>query len=160
MSYFEFHDPLFVKTMDTNEEVILGSFNLDNNYLGIVELEHLRVHLAIENFTITNERLKLQIHGESTCNSLIAESSEFIIADIDGLTSRWNGMIRFDFSPFPLNLAVNYYMKLVPVNYTRPSLNSFISFVFNWPISNTDNVNGTPWLRPITFEPFIGIKQQ
>lgn len=157
---FEFNSPLFIKTIDTGEEIILGSFNLPNTLTGIIEQKYMTAFLNVENMTIVNERLKMQIHGEATCNSLIAESDYFDINLITGVSPSWNGLIRFDFDSFPLNLGVDYYMKIIPYNYTRASKTSYLALSFNWPIANTTNTNATPWLRPLTFEPYLRMDVQ
>lgn len=160
MSAYEFSSPLFIKTLNTNESIIIGSINLPNTLAGITELKYVRAAINVENFVITNESFKMEIHGEATCSSKIAESSALRLADYPQITSRWNGLIAFTFTPLALNLNVTYYLKIVPSNYIRPSVDSYIAFAFDWPVSRLGNNNAIPWFRPIAFEPLIYGKPQ
>ncbi|MGV8130685.1 MAG: hypothetical protein ACP5N7_01120 [Candidatus Pacearchaeota archaeon] len=148
MSGYEFNDPIFVKTLDTAESFIIGSYKLPTTYTGAKELNYIMVAINIENMSITNEGFKLQLHADSTGNSLLVESAISNLSEIPNISTRWNGLLRFTFPIYPLSTSIFYYMKIVPINYVRP-VGGHIGLTYDWPASHTQNVSSTPYNRPI-----------
>jgi hypothetical protein len=155
MSYEGQNKQRALKILNSNESFVIGSIDLANSYSGPIELTDLCVDIAIENHTITNELAKLQIHYESTCNSLYAESDYFYFNLIDKTLASWRGMIRFDFNNVSLFQGTEYWVKLIMSNYTRANTNSYIGLHFDWPVNHSANSNSNPFRRPIRHDPYI-----
>jgi hypothetical protein len=157
---FEFNDPIAVKTIATGESLIFGGFTMPANYNGPVEIKHIRAMLVVENTPITNQGLVAEIHRNSDCTSLISQSSVFQISQISNISSRWIGLIRFDFPPTAIQFNLMYWIKVIPQNYTRIDKDSFMGLVFDWPIAHTTNEDEIPWKRPLLFENYVLIGKQ
>jgi hypothetical protein len=155
MSYLGQNRQRVLKTLNSNESLILGSMDLSNAYTGPIELVHVAVDVVVENFAIGLEMATLEIHHESTCNSLKATSDIFYFNRIDKNLPSWRGIIRFDFNNISLNQRSEYWLKMNMINYTRSATPSYIGVYYDWPLNHSQNDNTNPLLRSFRFDPYI-----
>jgi hypothetical protein len=150
MSWLDFPKKIFIKTIDTSEEVKCGAHKFTNN----MELRYIRLCILINGQVPTTEKMQLQLHSESTYSSLILSSNQISLIDIQNVTSRWIGMIRFDFNYYPINTNLYYYIKLITTGYTRNADAYYLGVVYDWPDYTYPNGSVSPANHPIKMEDF------
>lgn len=127
MSYGDFSDKLFVKTIDTGEDLMLGGFKVAANQ----EIAHMVVHFHFNNHLPTIETAKIQIHADELGGSLLFESDVVNLSDVENIAADWIGAVRFDFARQNISKEFYYYPKLVLANYTRGA--GYIATVLDYP---------------------------
>jgi len=140
MSYGDFSDVLFIKTINTSESPMIGAFRLVNSK----ELESIIVHFYINDQMPVNETAKLEIHAEETGNSLLFSSDTVNLSQIENVSANVIATVKFTFDRPPLSQYYYYYPKLVLGNYTRASTEKYIGMVKDWPIQT--NTFSIPYL--------------
>jgi hypothetical protein len=148
MSFLDFPKRLFVKSIDTAEEIKCGA----HKYVDNQEMRHLRVGVLINGQVPTTENMQLQLHSESTYSSLIVSSNIIYLRDIPNAPTRWVGLIRFDFPYFPVNNNNYYYIKLLVADYTRNADIYYLGAVYDWPDYTYPNGETSPIFHPIKME--------
>ena len=157
MSYTGQNKYKVLKTLTTNESLILGSINLADNYTRSVELLSIAIDFERHDFTVTNETAYLELHHESTCSSLLATSDIYrfnLIPNVNDLI-RWSGMINFTFNNVSINQKMEYWVKLYMQNYTRTIEDEFLCVKYDWPLNHSTNTANNPIERPIRMHPLI-----
>ena len=156
MSLREFANVKYVKTMDTNEEVRLGSFSVGTNGL----FGTIRINTLISRFDLLSgsEQLKLKIYPDPSYFNIIGNSSYTRLSDIQFDTSDNNkknflGYIKFDYDNIHLNKNLNYYPTITVENYTRADPFN-IGLCYDFPDPIIDNGGANFYDHPIAMQIF------
>lgn len=118
-----------------NDETILGKFKLAKH----TELTKigLRVYLhGLSSFT-GNEEIRLYVFMEGNLKNSIGLSDYVPISKIKDLgTTNWLGWVNIPFSTsVPLSKDITYHVGIKVSGTYTPNLSSYISGVFDWPLS-------------------------
>ena len=123
MSFLNFPETQHIKTLDINETIDCGSVTMPAHS----ELEHIRVKTFIHgNVGGARLRIKLDILSGS---DVYSEWSS--ISDIEGLTDKWIGWVRFDFNRKPLKISEEYKVYVEVDNYTRDNDVTYIGLGYD-----------------------------
>ena len=150
MSFEQFADLQYVKTIDISEEPRMGSFNVVND----LELQYIRVLLFISGSTVGNERIRLKIYGDMGSNNILYTSNWSNINDISGLSTYWLGYIRVDFNRENINKDTDYYVRAELDNYTRNGDTFFIGLCHDFPFPIYDNGQDLFYEHPLAMQIF------
>lgn len=128
MAFLNFPETLYVKTIDTSEEIKLGSIKVTNS----LELANIRVFLYIKGTLGGTEQIKVHLSSDVSCTKKIISSDW---SDLSGLPVGGNflGWVRTDFNREGLNQNITYYCSLELNNYTRNADTFYLSGVFDFP---------------------------
>jgi hypothetical protein len=148
MAFLDFPKKLFIKTIDTGEQIKCGAHKFVNS----MELKNIRLGIYINGQIPTNENMTLQLHSESTYGSLITSSNTIYLRDIPNVSSMWIGLVRFDFNYYPINTNLYYYIKLITADYTRNADTYYLGTIYDWPDYTYPNGNTNPILHPMKME--------
>lgn len=150
MAFQDFSETLYIKTMDTGEEIRVGSFATANN----MELKYIRLTLYIDGATPTNEQIRMKIYSDSGFSSLLYTSDWSTLSDITGVSSRWLGWVRVDFNRENINKNKTYYATIESQNYTRILGTYDIGFAYDFPYPLYDNSENLFYNHPIQTQIF------
>lgn len=156
MSLKEFANVKYVKTMDANEEVRLGSFSTGSNArLGVI-----RINALVSRFDLLSgsEQLRLKIYPDSSYSSIVGDSEYTRLSDITFDTSdtdkkNFLGYIKFEFKGIHLNKNLNYYPTVTIENYTRSDPFN-IGLCYDFPDPIIDNGGANFYDHPIAMQIF------
>lgn len=156
MSLKEFANVKYVKTMDNNEEVRLGSFSTGQHArLGVI-----RVNALISRFDLLtgSEQLKIKIYPDGSYFSSIGDSVYTRLNDIEFDSSDSNkknflGYIKFEFKGIHLNKNLNYYPTVTVENYNRADPFN-IGLCYDFPDPIVDNGGANFYDHPIAMQIF------
>jgi len=128
MAFLNFPETLYVKTIDTSEEIRLGSLKTAEN----LELAHIRVFLYVAGTMSGAEQIRIHLCSDAACTKKLITSSW---SNLSGLPVNGNflGWVRTDFSRQGLNPNITYYTSLEINNYTRNGDTYYLSGVFDFP---------------------------
>jgi len=139
MAFKNFPDELAVRTINTGEEVHLGSINTSvDQELGAIYLTMFKhgAHAGTEQF-------KLNLYSDPTRTGTPISSNTISVSDITSMVSSdWMGRIRYDFARENINLNTTYEVTIQPVMYTRSANSFYFSAVLDWPVNT--NLNNSP----------------
>ena len=153
MAFFDFAETQYIKTVDTGEEIRVGSFKTAEN----LELQYMRPTIYITGTTlVTDERIRVNIYSERTYSAILYQSSWSNISEISGLMvkDRWIGWIRVDFNRENINKNITYYPTIELDNYTRDGQNFFIGFAHDFPFPIYDNGASLFYRHPLQAQYF------
>lgn len=123
MSFLDFNEDQYIKTVNTGESILVGSFStIDSG-----ELHAIRLLIYINSIAdmVGNEQVRLGIYTDAECTFQLYLSSWTNIADIAlhdetyGTTQGWYGWLATYFSNENINQNLTYYLKADFNNYTR-----------------------------------------
>lgn len=149
MSYINFPNKLWVKTINTGEDILTGGFKLNDH----MDLQHMIVYLLIKGEFPTTETAKLEVHRNNACTSLYCTSNTINLSDIKLNTKDYLVKVRFDFNKQPINKNFYYYPKIILSNYTRSS-SYFLGVVYDWPVEVYSTGSSNPLAQPLKTEIF------
>ena len=130
MSFKNYSNIQYVREIDTNETVAMGSFSLAKNIL----LGKIGTLLYIQDVTALsgNETVKIGIYPDSLYQTKIFESSEHKLSDITNLgTTNWIGYIYLDFNKYPLNKNITYYAAITLNNYINNNNDKYVAVSYD-----------------------------
>ena len=140
MAFSPFPRDLFVKTIDTGEEIVIGEIQTGH----ALELKYLRAILYKHGTGAGTERCRINIYSDEGRTSLLYQSAWSSLSDIEDLSTMWLGWVRFDFAGESLNQNLSYFATIETDGYTRNADAFFISYVFDWPVPVYEALSGTP----------------
>ena len=149
MAFKDFSDVQYIKTVDTGEEISIGSFIPPKN-MGIA---YMRSTIFISGQVPTTERMRINIYSDLDNTSKIFASDWSNLNEIVGVTSSWIGWIRVDFNKEPLNKYLSYYPTIELDGYTRTPT-YFIGFCYDFPFPIYDNAEPLFYKHPLQFQLF------
>lgn len=151
MAFKDFSNIQYIKTIDTGEEIRMGGFKVASNS----EIEYMRPTIYINNGTITNEEMRVNIYSDYGTTSKIFSSSWTKLSDISGMTTLyWIGWVRVDFNREPLNKYIWYYPAIELRNYTRVFGGLYIGAAYDFPFPKYDNGQPYFYRHPLQLEIF------
>jgi hypothetical protein len=123
MSFLDFNEDQYIKTVNTGESPLIGYFNTQENG----ELFAIRSLIYINDIAAMagNEQIRLGIYSDEDCTLQMYLSSWTNIAEISlhddtyGTTQGWYGFLAIYFNRENINKNINYYLKAEFNNYTR-----------------------------------------
>lgn len=149
MAFKDFSDTQYIKTVDTGEEIRMGSFFPPKN----MEIAYMRPTIFISGAMPTTEEIRINIYSDETTTSKLFSSAWSKLSDISGVTASWIGWIRCDFNRQPINKFIKYYPTIELQNYTRtPSY--FIGFSYDFPFAIYDNAEPYFYNHSLQFQLF------
>ena len=128
MAFLNFPETLYVKTIDTSEEIKLGSIKVTSE----LELAHIRVFMYIAGTLGGTEQIRVHLCSDADCSKKIITSDWSDLSDLS-VSGDFLGWIRTDFSREGLNPNITYYCALELNNYTRNGDTFYTSGVFDFP---------------------------
>ena len=136
MSFKDFSNVQYVKTIDDGEIIKIGSFKVQNS----LELAFMRVMIIFSNYPVTNETAKLNIHSAESVDSetILFSSQDAQLSLISGLANNWIGFLTFTFDRQPITSARTYYPTFEVSNYNRVD-DSYIGLSADFPFPIYDN---------------------
>lgn len=155
MAYKDFSETIYIKTVDTSENVKVGGLKLDTSG----ELGHIRVLMYIAGILAGSEQIRINICSDAACTKTIYTSDWSDIADITDengatTTGNWLGWIRTDFNKENLNSAITYYAQVELQNYTRNADTFYIGLAYDFPLPIYDNSEDFFLDHPIAMQIF------
>ena len=156
MAFLDFASTQYVRTIDTSEELRIGSFQTQDNF----ELSYIRLTAYIEGLDkISSEKVGIKIYSDDTYKHVIATSTAMSLSDIVGTGSRWLGWIRVDFNRENINKKLIYYPVVYTQNYTLDPVNVTLAFAYDFPYPIYDNSENLFYNHPLQHSVF-GYKLQ
>ena len=150
MSFLNFPETRYVKTLDAGESARMGTFKDANDG----ELIYMRSEIIIHDVIITAERMRIKLFHSSDLGATPYATSEWSdLSLIPSPGSYWIGMVRFDFDGPSVNKNVTYYPVIEIDNYT-PSTDSFIGVAYDFPLPRYSLNNQLFYDFPLTMEIF------
>jgi hypothetical protein len=149
MSVEQFYSLNLFKTIDTSEEIKLGSFTGFDD----LEISNIVVKIFIHGNIVGNERMRLKINSVSANERKSLLTSDWSnLYQIEGISEYWYGNLRFDFSSkLKLSGDNTYYLVLETENYTRTSF-FYLAIKHDYPEPvNTSSATGT-YSSPLEFK--------
>lgn len=153
MSFLDFAKTQYIKTVDTGEEIRMGSFKDARNE----ELKHFRLSIYIQGTAlITTEQVRVNIYSENTYTAKMFCSNWSNISDIENLQGDvgWIGWIRIDFNRENINKNLTYYPTIELNNYTRDAQDFYIGFCHDFPFPIYDNLEDLFYKHPLQMQIF------
>lgn len=136
MSFTDFSEDQFIKTVDTGEKIKMGSFQTPENG----ELVYMRITPYWEGKIPTTEQVRLNIYSNPEYTALLYQSDYSDLVDISNKSTNWIGWLRIDFNREPVNLNSTYYVEAEYNNYTRTgSYFQSLCWDFPFPIYGSSN---------------------
>lgn len=130
MGMSPFPDEIFVKTLDTAEEPVLGAYTFPDEH----EFAHVQIRILVHGTIAGNERLRLNVYNRPELNGIVARSEWVNVADFVGGTY-WLDLVRFDFPRTFVNANTYWFLSIETENYTRNADLYYISVVSDWPVA-------------------------
>ena len=131
MSFSDFRDTSYFKTIDTAEKIELGSFNPSVHR----QVEYMRICIFIHNISITTQSLRINVLSAYNDPVPMFSSAWSDLGDISNLSSYWIGWVRFDFSQQFMSSDLTYYLELETNNYTRTADTNYLAARLDDPLS-------------------------
>lgn len=136
MAFLQFPNIQYVRPCDTDTVTAMGYFNLDAG----TELKHIMLTIFVRGLIPSAFNARIGIYGNALYESAIfmsewAEISMSTLAiETAGAqyTQNYLGQIYFDFSGYPLNPNINYYMGIETDGYTRNGDSYYFAFGLDW----------------------------
>lgn len=153
MAFTDFADTQYIKSIDTGEEIRVGSFQTIRNE----ELVYYRPTIYINGTaTISNEKMRVNIYSDSAYTSKLYSSEWASLSDISGLTDTgyWIGWVRLDFNNENLNLNKIYYPTIEMSDYTRNGETFWIGACHDFPFPIYDNSENFFYDHPLALQLF------
>ena len=97
-------------------------------------------------------QFRLRLHTSHDYNTNYAVSNWVNIEDIP--YPKFVGNVRFDFSRCVLSKGKTYFVTIESMNYTRDGEVSYMSYLFDSPMTTNQSVGGLPSDYPIRMEIF------
>jgi hypothetical protein len=146
MSIKDFAKNLYMKTFDTNETNLMGSFKALKNG----ELKYVRALLYVHGALAGTEKVRIKIYSDSLYENLLYVSDWSPLQDTE-----WLGWLRFDFHRENINKNIEYWIAAEITGYTRNADLMYVaqSFDFPWPVYE----NGEDYFynHPLAFQLFM-----
>ena len=160
MSFTDFAETQYIKSIDTSETPRMGSFKVATSG----ELKYMRVKLYVNGTLGGSEQIRLNICGDAACTSALITSDWSDISDIvdeDGVatTGNWLGWVRIDFSRENINKNITYYVSAEFNNYTRNAETFWLGLSYDFPYSIYDNSESLFYNHPLAMEIFTYIER-
>ncbi len=151
MAFTDFAATQYVRTIDTGEELRLGSFSTEDHF----ELQYMRVTLFVDGISnITNEKIGIKIYSDDTYQHVLATSTLSPLSDIDATGTHWIGWVRVDFNRENINKSLTYYPTIYTQNYTYDPGTLELGFCYDFPYPIYDNSQNLFYNHPIQFSIF------
>ena len=150
MSFLQFPDKKYVKTIDTSEIVRLGSINIVDN----IELQYIRPSIFIYGALGGIEQIRVNLYGDENHLNKIFSSSWRNLSEISMSTNYWLGWIRCDFARQNINKNITYYLSVELNNYTRNGETFWIGLNRDYPTPTYDNSEDLWDGHPLAFQIF------
>jgi len=150
MAFQDFAADQYIKTVDTGEEIRVGSFQTIKN----LELKYIRLTIYIDGAIPTNEQVRVNIYSDIGTTSKIFSSEWSNLSEINGVSSRWLGWVRTDFDRQNINKELIYYPTIELNNYTRVPGSYYIGFCYDFPFPIYDNSEDLFYNHPLQMQLF------
>lgn len=136
MSFLDFNEDQYIKTLDTNEKSSMGSFQTIESG----EIYALRILIYINDIAAMagNEQIRVNIYSDYDYLQLLYTSNWTNIADIAlhdetyGTTQGWYGWLATYFNEENISNKLTYYLEIETNNYTRTS-SRYIGLGYDYP---------------------------
>jgi hypothetical protein len=156
MSLYEFSQDKYVKTFDTDEEIRMGSFKVqDSGFLGTI-----RANIFIQNVfdIVGTEVFQMNIYSDENYQTKLTESVEVPITVIDispeiPLKTCYLGYLKFDFNQINLNKNYTHYCTVKISGYARTGA-YYIGLIYDYPDPVYDNSEPAFFDHPIAMQVF------
>jgi len=149
MPFEKYPSKMFFRTLDTGEELRLGTVELpaaaSNTRQGF-ELRHLRLALYKHGAHGGSEQLRVRIYPNADHATPVHTSDWLSLSSITTLSTYWLGWLRFDFARAHL-WGLTYHVTVQAQNYTRNGDSYYLGFKFDWPDRVNSVVAGAHGLR-------------
>ena len=155
MSFYDFSENQYVKTVDTSELVRMGGIKPASN----IELAHIRVLLFIHDVTMLSgsEAIRLNVYSSTYyySSTYMFSSSYKNISDITNLGANdWIGWVTVDFNRQNLNKNFYYYVEAEFSNYTRNGESFYFGLSRDFPVPIYDNSENLFYNHPLAMALF------
>jgi hypothetical protein len=154
MAFKDFSDTQYIKTVDTGEEIRIGSFFPPKN----LELAYMRATIFISGAVPTNEEMRINVYSDDAYSSKLFSSEWSKLSDIEGVTSYWIGWLRVTLDRQPLNKFIKYYHTIEFRNYTRTPT-YFLGAAYDFPFPIYDNGETYFYNHSLQFQLFGYVKR-
>lgn len=121
----------YVKVMETAEVASPGGFSVPVTQ----QLGYIRLLMYKHGAHVGAEKFRLKVYHDLARTKLYATSSWSSISSISGVSTYWDGWVRFTFAEQWVNASEWYYLEVESTGYTRNQNTFYIGFVLDWPIS-------------------------
>ena len=148
MAVLDISKTQYIKTVDTGEEIRMGSFKTVKSG----ELRFIRITMYWIGKIPDTEQVRVNIYSDSGYDSLLYQSDWRDLGDITGATSEYFAYVRCDFDRVNLNKENTYYIAAEYNNYTRNGSTYYQALVYDFPFPKNDNSEEIFFDHPLQFE--------
>ncbi len=139
MAFLQFPREQYFRILNTGENARLGYFDLQDG----TELKHIMITIYVQGAgdapsLVTGYSIRFNIYGNDALSDPIFQSDWAIISTqtlvpAPEAGTNWLGNIYLDFSGYPLNPNINYFMTVEPsVEYVRDNDNFYLGLNLDW----------------------------
>lgn len=130
MSFSQFNDIQYVRTMDSSETTVLCGFSTAKS----MELAHARITLLVNGTVGGSEQIRGLICSDVAGSQVIYTGDYMNLSAITNLsTGDWYGYLTLDFNREELNKNNTYYFAVQTNNYTRNGDTYYLAVAYDWP---------------------------
>jgi len=140
MALTQFPKDLYIRAMDTSEEVYLGGYTVSD----AMELEYARVWLFKHGTQGGTEQFRIKAYSNALRETPRYTSDWASLSDITDITTDdWTGWFRMTFNRQNVEAGAVLYLTIEAQNYTRNANVFYVGTGLDWP-ETTNTQTDTP----------------